>query len=233
MGKAGIGVLIGMIVLISVGLNLLGQIESSITDAITENKTQSGVTWAASTALTEGQSFYGTKTSTEGATSLPPGVTIELGASGVCDTPTINSARTAIVCGGSPAGSAGKITYPVEKAGDDASAMSLFKIGPFLFVIGSVILVMVGASIMSFMGGFNITLLIIRAVVLVVGFILTPIISAALADAREIFSYAVEYTGISGALSLVMLLYIVTLIVAMIGTGYSGYKSYRGGGGMM
>ena len=120
----------------------------------------------------------------------------------------------------------------VEKSGEDATALSIFKIAPFLFLLGAILLTMVATAFTSVAGsGTNIRDVIIRAVTIFVGFMLIETITDSLADAREIFSYATEYTGMSGGFSLVILLYAITLIIGLIGTARSGYQEYKKGGG--
>ena len=120
----------------------------------------------------------------------------------------------------------------VEKSGEDATALSIFKIAPFLFLLGAILLTMVATAFTSVVGsGTNIRDVIIRAVTIFVGFMLIETITDSLADAREIFGYATEYTGMSGGFSLVILLYAITLIIGLIGTARSGYQEYKKGGG--
>ena len=122
----------------------------------------------------------------------------------------------------------------IEKTGDDSTALGIFKIAPFLFLLGAIILTMVASAFTSVVNsGTSIRDVIIRAVVIFVGFMLISTITASLTDAREVFSYAVEYTGMSGGFSLVILLYAITLIIGLIGTARSGYQQFKGGKGGM
>ena len=118
----------------------------------------------------------------------------------------------------------------VDNDASNATALGIFKIAPFLFLLGGILLTMVATAFTSVVNsGTSIRDVIIRAVIIFVGFMLITTITQALTDAREVFSYAMEYTGMSGGFSLVILLYAITLIIGLIGTAKAGYQNFKQG----
>ena len=240
--NVGIVALIGTIVMVVIGLMMLGLIEEGVSNALTVQGSWSYVAVAATETaplvVKDGTSagaipWYANKLGKHtNDLSLPPkfSTDTECAVKGVV---ILSPNRTGIKCSDSTGTlAAGTLLGITEKTGEDATALSIFKIAPFLFLLGAILLTMVATAFTSVVGsGTNIRDVIIRAVTIFVGFMLIETITDSLGDAREIFSYAVEYTGMSGGFSLVILLYAITLIIGLIGTARAGYQEYKKGGG--
>ena len=230
----GVTAVILVVVVVNVALILTGIVEETITDVVTEPKT---ITLTHTTAdatvpfgASDPTSFYGNKTE-EGATLLPPDVSIG-GASTCAGGALLGTDRRSVTCAGTGGfvGTSITVSYLAQDtSGADSSSLGIFRLVPFLYVIVFVVLPMAGAVYGGFKGGGTIAAVVAQFVVLIVGLILTTILQDSLNEALVIFSYATEYNGVSAILGLVLLLYVVTLIVSMIGSARSGVQSFKGG----
>ena len=230
----GVAALILSVVVVNIALILTGIVESTVTDVITEEESITISHTTADTRVPFGSgdptSFYGNKTE-DSVTTLPPKVSIT--GSTCAGGALLGADRRSVTCADTAGfvGTALTVSYITDNSSsEDASSLGIFELFPFLYVIIFVILPMAGSVYGGFKGGdSSVEALVLQFVTIIVGLILTTILQPSLESARVIFGYATQYDGVTAILSLVLLLWIVSLIVSMVGTVRTGYKQFSDG----
>lgn len=238
----GVAAVVLAIIVVNVALILAGIVESTVTGIVTDSKTISTANPSGNSAAfpaTAGTSFYGTKTE-NGTRSLPPKTSVSIGTN-TCPSGAvvIGSDKRSIVCVNATTGAAINfagtaaaisVTYlTADEDGPDSSSLGIFELAPFLYVVVFVILPLAGAVYGGIAGGrASVEALVAQFVLFIVGLILTTVLQDGLDAARVIFSYATEYNGVSAMLGLVLLLYIASLIVGLLGSARTGAARIRG-----